>query len=98
MGQASGNQVRPVDVRDYLSHDLNITMTDSEIQPWIDAAKRHQRLHAAEHRAAVVLDEMSLVANFTGFRPQIGGSEHIIDVCARVREARADVDDLGRGL
>lgn len=36
MGQASGNQVRPVDVRDYLSHDLNITMTDSEIQPWID--------------------------------------------------------------
>ena len=36
MRQASGNQVRPVDVRDYLSHDLNITMTDSEIQPWID--------------------------------------------------------------
>lgn len=62
------------------------------------AAKRWQRLHAAEHRAAVVLDEMSLVANFTGFRPQVGGSEHIIDVCARVREARADVADLGRGL
>ena len=29
-------KVKPVDVRDYLSHDLNITMTDSEIQPWID--------------------------------------------------------------
>lgn len=29
-------KVKPVDVRDYLPHDLNITMTDSEIQPWID--------------------------------------------------------------
>lgn len=34
MGHRS--KVKPVDVRDYLSHDLNITMTDSEIQPWID--------------------------------------------------------------
>lgn len=34
MGQTS--KVKPVDVRDYLSHDLNITMTDSQIQPWID--------------------------------------------------------------
>lgn len=36
MGQANSSRVKPVDVRDYLSHDLNITMTDSEIQPWID--------------------------------------------------------------
>lgn len=36
MSQTSRGKVKPVDVRDYLSHDLIITMTDSEIQPWID--------------------------------------------------------------
>ena len=36
MSRGKVKPVKPVDVRDYLSHDLNITMTDSEIQPWID--------------------------------------------------------------
>lgn len=61
------------------------------------AAKRYQRLHAAEHRAALQLEVLSRYSVRTGERAR-ADFDYIIDVCARAREARADVDDLGRGL
>lgn len=66
--------------------------------PDLALATARRRLARAEHRTAVLLEELSwfgVVAN--GGQAWVD-TDHTIDLCARAREARADLDDVWRAL